>query len=145
MHDDLGVGMANDVVVVAAEQMVAEVLDVGQLAVEGEGEPLPAASVVTLEGLGVRGVVLPAGGIASVADGGLAGVLFENGQGFGRMRQAEDVRDDADVLVGIDNLAPLGVIAGYAAAQLSPVLQVQQQRGDKPGDVSPGQHAVCRL
>ena len=68
MHDDLGVGVALEVVVALGEQLFLELLVVGELAVEGEGEPLGLAAVVALERLGVGAVVRPAGGVAHVAD-----------------------------------------------------------------------------
>ena len=69
VHDDFGVVVAGQVVVVLREQLVAEFGEVGELAVEGEGEPLPLAAVLPLERLGVAAVVGAAGGVADVADG----------------------------------------------------------------------------
>ena len=72
MHQDFGVGVALQVVVALGEQLVLELLVVGELAVEGEGEPLGLAAVVALERLGVAAVVAAAGGVADVADRGRA-------------------------------------------------------------------------
>ena len=72
VHDDFGVDVAGEVVVGLGEEFVAEFGEVGQLAVEGEGEPLPLAAVMPLERLGVAAVVGAAGGVADVADGGPA-------------------------------------------------------------------------
>ena len=72
VHDDLGVGVALQVVVALGEQLVLQLLVVGELAVEGEGEPLGLAAVLALEGLGVAAVVAAAGGVADVADRGRA-------------------------------------------------------------------------
>ena len=72
VHEDLGVGVALQVVVALGEQLVLELLVVGELAVEGEGEPLGLAAVVALERLGVAAVVAAAGGVADVADRGRA-------------------------------------------------------------------------
>ena len=69
VHDDFGVGVALQVVVALVEQLFLELLVVGKLAVEGEGEPLGLAAVVALERLGVAAVVAAAGGVAHVADG----------------------------------------------------------------------------
>ena len=69
MHDDFGVGVALQVVVALGEQLFLELFVVGELAVEGEGEPLGLAAVVALERLGVASVVAAAGGVAHVADG----------------------------------------------------------------------------
>ena len=68
MHDDFGVGVALQVVVALVEQLFLELLVIGELAVEGEGEPLGLAAVVALERLGVAPIVAAAGGVADVAD-----------------------------------------------------------------------------
>ena len=70
MHQDFGVGIALEVIIALVEQFLAKFLVVGELAVEGEGEPLGLAAVIALEGLGVALVVGPAGRIADVADRG---------------------------------------------------------------------------
>ena len=67
--------VAREVIVGQGEQLVAQLGEVGQLAVEGEAEPLPLAAVMPLERLGVAAVVGAAGGVADVADGGPARVL----------------------------------------------------------------------
>ena len=79
MHDDFGVGLPGEVVVLVGQQLLAELGVVGQLAVEGEAEPLVLLDVVPLEGLGVTAVVAAAGGIADVADGRLAGDIPSSG------------------------------------------------------------------
>ena len=78
VHDDFGVGVARQVVVGSGEQFVAQLGEVGELAVEGEGEPLPLAAVAPLERLGVAAAGRAAGGVADVADGGPAGVLLHD-------------------------------------------------------------------
>jgi len=61
------------------------------------------------------------------------------------MGKPEDIGDDADVFVGIEDLAALGVVAGQAATQLSAVLEVEQYGGDQPGDIWAGQEAARTL
>ncbi len=68
VHDDFGVGIALQVVVALGEQLVLELVVIGELAVEGEGEPLGLAAVIAFERLGVAPVVAAAGGVAHVAD-----------------------------------------------------------------------------
>ena len=68
VHEDFGVGIALQVVVALVEQLFLELFVIGELAVEGEGEPLGLAAVVALERLGVGSVVAAAGGVADVAD-----------------------------------------------------------------------------
>ena len=68
VHDDFGVGVALEVVVALGEQLVLQSVVVGELAVEGEGEPLGLAAVVSLERLGVASIVAAAGCVAHMAD-----------------------------------------------------------------------------
>ncbi len=82
----------------------AEVLVVGQLAVEGDAEPLPLFDVVPLEGLGVAAVVVAAGGVADVPDRGPAGVLVHEALGLAAVVEPKRLDDAADLLVGVENL-----------------------------------------
>ncbi len=92
VHDDFGVGVAGQVVVAVGQQALAQFLIVGQLAVEGEAEPLVLLQVVPLERLGVAAVFGAAGGVADVADGGPAGVLRHQAFVLAAMAQAEKLR-----------------------------------------------------
>ncbi len=51
------------------------------------------------------------------------------------MVQAEDLAHHAQVLVGLDELLPLGVEGGDARGKLPAVLDVQQHLGDQPAGV----------
>ena len=133
MHDDLGVGLAGEVVVVVAQQLVAELHVVGQLAVEGETEPLVLLDVVPLEGLGVTAVLRPAGRIADVADGRPARVLVHQALVLGPMAHAEDLGDRAHLLVGVDQLAAVRIEGGDAGGQLAAVLDVQEHPRHQAG------------
>ena len=104
VHDDFGVDVARQVVVGLGEQLVAQLGEVGELAVEGEGEPFPLAAVVPLERLGVAAVVGAAGGVADVADGGPARVLVHDAFVLGLVVEAERLDDGADLLVGVEEL-----------------------------------------
>ena len=75
VHDDLGVEVAHQVVIFLVEQFGFELGIVRHLAVERHREPFPLAAMITFEGLGVVLVVLAAGGVADMPDGGPAGVL----------------------------------------------------------------------
>src|SRR5206468_2771590 len=83
------------VVVVVAEELLAEFGEVGELAVEGEGEPFPLPPVPVHERLGVAAAGRPAGGVAGVADGGPAGELLHGGGVLGRVVEPERLEDRA--------------------------------------------------
>ena len=68
VHEDFGVGIALQVVVALGEQFVLEIVVIGELAVEREGEPLGLASVIAFERLGVAPVVAAAGGVTDMTD-----------------------------------------------------------------------------
>ncbi len=104
VHDDFGVDVARQVVVGLGEQLIAEFGEVGELAVEGEGEPLPFAAVMALERLGVAAVVGAAGGVADMADGGPARELLHDAFVLGLVVEAEGLDDGADLLVGVEDL-----------------------------------------
>ena len=108
VHDDFGVGVARQVVVVVGQQLVAELGVVGQLAVEAEAEPLVLLQVVPLERLGVVEVVLPAGGVANVADRRPAGVALHDALGLAAMAQAKHLADGAQAAIRFEQLLPVG-------------------------------------
>ena len=74
MHDDFGVVVACQVIVVAGEDFRTQLRVVGQLAVEAECKPLPLLDVRTFQGLGVAPIFGAAGRVADMADGGPAGM-----------------------------------------------------------------------
>jgi len=63
VHEDLGVGVALQVVIALLEQLALQFLVIGELSVEGEGEPLGLAAVLALPALGGAGA--GAGGIVA--------------------------------------------------------------------------------
>ena len=78
-------------VVGIGQQVLAQLLIVGQLAVEGEAEPLLLLHVVPLERLGVAAVVAAAGGVADMADGGPAGVAPHQAFGLAAVAEAKNL------------------------------------------------------
>ena len=123
---------ARQVVVGLRQQLVAQFGEVGELAVEGEGEPLPFAAVMPLERLGVAPVVGPAGGVADVADGGPAGELLHDAFVLGLVVEAERLDDGADLLVGVEEFFAARIVGGEAGRQLAAVLQVEQHSRHQP-------------
>ena len=134
VHQHFGVRLAGEVVVVIVQQLLAEVHVVGQLAVEGEAEPLVLLDVVALERLGVAAVVLAAGGVADVADGRPAGVFLHQALVLAAMAQPKNLADVPHLLVGVDQLVAVGIVGGHAGRQLAAVLDVQQHPRHEPGD-----------
>ncbi len=132
VHDDFGVGVALQVVVALGEQLFLELFVVGELAVEGEGEPLGLAAVVALERLGVAAVVAAARGVADVADRDRAVHLAHDRLELLAVIEPERFGDRAHFLVGLDERIAVGTKAGHARGELSPVLHVQQHARDQP-------------
>ena len=126
---------ARQVVVGQRQQLVAQLGEVGQLAVEGEAEPFPLAAVMPLERLGIAAVVGAAGGVADVADGRPAGVLPHDAVVLGLVVEAEGLDDGADLLVGVEELFALGIVGGEAGRELAAVLQVEQHPRHQAGDL----------
>src|SRR5262249_14641410 len=99
------------------------------LPVESNSEPFPFAAVVALKGLSKSPIIGAAGGIADVADGGSARVLFHDTVVLGLVIEPEGLDNRADLLVRVENLVALGIERAEARRQLAPILQVQQQPG----------------
>ena len=114
VHDDLGVGIALEVVVPLGEQLLLEFLVVGELAVEGEREPLRLAAVVALERLGVATVTAAAGGIADVADRRRPVHPLHDRLELRAVVEPERLGHRADFLVRPDQRTAVGTIAGHA-------------------------------
>ncbi len=132
MHDDLGVGVALQVIVALGEELFLQLTIIGKLAVEGEGEPLGLAAVVALEGLGVVAVVAAAGGVADVADGhGPVHALHDRLE-LVAVVQAERLGDRPQLLVGPDQRVAILAIAGHPCGELPAVLHVQEHPRDQP-------------
>ncbi len=79
-------------------------LVVGQLAVEGEAEPLVLLHVLPLERLGVAAVFGAAGGVADMADRRPAGMVLHQAFVLAPVAHAKDFADAAHLLVGVDQL-----------------------------------------
>ena len=124
MHDDFGIGIAGQIVVVVVQQLLFQLGKVGQLAVESETEPLVLFDVVAFEWLGVAAVGLPTGGVSNVPDGRPARIFIHQVGVFGPMVDAENLGDRAYVLVGVDELLPIRIIGSNAGGQLAAVLDV---------------------
>ena len=137
VHEDLGVGVALQVVVALLQQLALQLLVIGELAVEGEGEPLGLAAVLALERLGVAPLGAAAGGVADVADGGGAVVPLHDRLELVPMVEAERLGHRPQLLVGLQERTASGMIAGHPRGELAPVLHVEQHPGDQPG------HAVA--
>ena len=135
VHEYFGVGFAGEVVVLVVEQFLAKFHVIGQLAVEGETEPLVFFDVVAFEGLGVTAVVGAAGGVAHVPDGRPAGVFPHDRLALVAVAEAEDLVDVAHVFIGVDDLLSAGIIRGDAGGKLAAVLNVQQHAGHQPGNL----------
>ena len=134
MHEDLGVGVALQVVVALVEQLVLELVVIGELAVEGEGEPLGLAAVLALERLGVAAVGAAAGGVADVTDRRRAVDALHDGLELVAMVEPEGLGDGAQFLVGPEQGVAVGLVAAHPRGELAAVLHVQQHPRDQPGD-----------
>ena len=126
---DFGIGVASQVVVSLAREFFFELLVVGQLTVETKTEPLVFVDVLALKGLSVVPVVLAAGRIPHVSDGCRADKLLHDRLVLAAMRETKDFADRSDVLVGIEQQRPFGIIAGHSSGQLAAVLDVLQHPG----------------
>ena len=78
MQNNLGIGVARQVVIPFASEFVFELLIVGQLAVKAEAEPLVLVNVLAFERLSIVAVVLTTCRIANVTDGRRADQLLHD-------------------------------------------------------------------
>ena len=76
---------------------------------KANGEPLGLAAVIALERLGVVAVVGAAGGVADVADGGGAVHALHDRLELRPMVEPERLGDGAELLVGADQGAAIGL------------------------------------
>ena len=134
VHDDFGVGVSLQMIVALGEQLLFQFLIIGELAIEGEGEPLGLAAVVALERLGVITIVAPAGGVSDVADGGRAVHALHDRLEFQAMVEAERLGDRSQLFVGFQKCVAIGTKARHAGGKLPAVLHVQQHSRDQPSD-----------
>ena len=132
VHQDFGVGFPGQVEVGVREDFLAQLGVVGQLAVEGEAEPLRLLDVVAFKGLGVAAVVLAAGRVTNVPDRRRSGVFLHQHLGRLGVAEMEHLGDGADVPVGIDQLFAIRAEGGHPGGQLPAVLDVQQQARHQP-------------
>jgi hypothetical protein len=133
VHDDLGVGIALQMVVALFQQLLLEVLIVGELPVEGEREPLGLATVRPLERLRVAPVVLAASGITDVPDRGRPGLLLEDRFKLVFLIDAERFGNRAEFLVGIEQRLSIGTETRHPGGQLTAVLDVEEHPRHQPG------------
>src|SRR5690606_23453642 len=69
VHNDFGIGLAGQVMVVVGQQLVSQLGIVGKLAVERKAKPLPPLQVMPLERLGVIAIFTSTRRISHVTDG----------------------------------------------------------------------------
>jgi hypothetical protein len=117
-----------------AEQLVAEGLKIGELAVEAEGEPLAFFQVMPFERLSVVAVVRAARGIANVANCRAPRIFPHQALGFAAVRQAKHLADRPHLLVCVQKLLAAGIETGHSRSQLAAVLNIKQHPGQKPRD-----------
>ena len=101
--------LRGQVIVALGQQLIAQFAEVGQLAVEGEAEPLSFCSVMPLERLGVAAVVGAAGGVADMADGRPAGVFLHQAFVLAAMVEPEHLDDAPQLFVRVDHLVAVRV------------------------------------
>ena len=135
VHDDFGVEVLRQMIVGQREQFVAQIGEVGELAVEGHGEPFPFAAMLAFKRLSEGAVVGATGGIAGMADGGPAREFLHDAVVFGLMIEPKRLDDRADLLVGIEDLAAVGIVGAEASRQLPAILQIQQQPRHEPRNI----------
>ena len=133
VEDDFGVPLAGEVVVGVRPDFGPEFLDVGEVAVEREGEPLPFAAVPALEGLGVAPPRRPAGGVADVADAGPPREVFHDRRVLVLVRHPESLGDGAEFFEGVEELVAFGVEAAEAGGELAAVLEVEEHPRHQAG------------
>ena len=132
MHDHLGVIVTGEVGVVGGEDFGQEFLVIGQLPVEAEGKPFPLLDVRPFERLGIASVVRAAGGVPDMADRRPAGVLLHQTLVLAPMAHPENLAHASHVLVGGEQLGPLGIPGGQASRELAAVLDVEEHSRDQP-------------
>jgi len=127
VHQHFRVVAARQVVVRHCEQFGLELVEVGELAVKRDGEPLPLALVIALERLGERLRFRAGGGITDVADGRPTLVI---GHDFGVLRAlagAKRFGNGADGAIRVEELPADGVVSAKPRGELAAVLQIEQQ------------------
>ena len=132
MHDDFGIGVAGQVIVVVGQQVLPQFLIVGQLAVEGKAEPLVLLHVVPLERLGIAAVFGPAGGIPHLADCRPAGILAHQAFELAAMAEPKHLADAAQILVGIEQLVAARIVGGEPGRKLAAILNIEQHPRNEP-------------
>ncbi len=130
VHHHLGIRMVGDVIAGGC-QVVFEMIVIGQVAIEGDGEPFPHPSVDALERLGVGAVGGAAGGVAVVPDGGNAGILLHQAPALVGGVQPEYLVNRPQILMGLQDAVPSRIVGSDARAELPPVLQFQQSAYDE--------------
>ena len=150
VHEDLGIGLPREMVIVVGQKLGPQLGVIRQLAVERETEPLVLLDVGALEGLGIVAIIQPAGGIADMADRGPAVKFLHQALVLSPMVHAKNLANRADILIGADKLFAMGVIGRHAGRQLAAVLDVQQHprheagHGLRPTIHAQGTHAPPR-
>ena len=135
VHDDLGVGLARQVIVGQIEEGGAQLGEIRQLAVEREAEPFPFAAVRPLKRLRIGQIVGAAGRVTDMADGRAPGELRHDVVVLGRMVEAKRLDNRADLFVGIEDALPPRVERREPRRQLPAILQIKQHAGHQSRDL----------
>jgi hypothetical protein len=135
MENDFGVGVESQVMIPVSQQSFLENAVIRELAIETKAEPLSFVDVLSLEGLGVVSVILPAGRIADVPNRGPAGQVLHQGLRLGSVIQTEDLRDRTDILAIPQQRWTIGIKGGHAGGKLPSILNIEQHSRQKSRDV----------
>jgi hypothetical protein len=132
MHQHFGIGIASQMKITLGQNLLFQLLIVGELTVEAKREPLVLFDVMSLKRLSVSLIVGSTGGIAHVANRGNPRVLVHQSDGFVLMIQVEHFRDGADIFVGVDQLWLFRSVCCHPGGQLSSILDFQKQSRNMP-------------
>ena len=114
--------LRSQMVIGQLEQLVTQLIKVGQLAVESDTEPFPFATVMAFKRLSEGTVVAAAGGVANVTDGCPALEFTHDRFVLGPVVEAERLDDAADLPVGVEDFIALEIVGREPGRQLTTVL-----------------------
>ena len=134
MHDHFGVVLARQMVLVVLKELIAKGGEVRELAVESEGEPLPLATVLAFERLGIPAARGPACGVPRVPDRSPTRVILHDAGVLRRMVDLKRLDDRAEFLVRIEEQVAIGVEAGHTGGELAAVLEIEEHPRHVPGE-----------
>ena len=126
VHEDFGIGVTFEVIIAVGEEVVFQLLEIRELAVECDGEPLGFPPVFAFKRLGVIAVGGATRGVTHVSNRGGSVDPIHDRLELDLLVHSKRFRNRAELLVRLQERRTVRMEARHAGGELPAVLHIEQ-------------------